>query len=148
MLRLISLLGVLYLSSCAARMAESPLRDAKGTPVVIRIPKVPKGTLPQPIDVMAIDARLFANANRQEMIDHQLPELKGTGRSAAMVDGLTGEVKTFRGEVFHAYFPLVKVQAVTSQERANAAANGMAAELYLQAKKKYQVYPMTDLAVR
>ncbi|MDB6078048.1 MAG: hypothetical protein JWO82_1795 [Akkermansiaceae bacterium] len=146
--RLISLLGVLYLSSCAGRMAESPLRDSTGTPMVIRIPKVPKGSLPRPVDVMAIDAKLFANSSRQDMIDRQLPELKGTGRAAALVDGLTGEVKTLRGEVFHAYFPLVKVQAVTSQERANAAANGMAAELYLEARKNYQLYPMTGLAVR
>jgi hypothetical protein len=142
-----SLLGILCLSACT-HVAESPLRDKNGTPVVILIPGVPKGHAPRPVEVMAIDARLLAGTGQEQVLDRYLPESKNIGHPSVKLDGLTGEVQTFSGETFHAYFPILKVSAVSSPERVTEATNRMAADLYLRARRTCRVYPMTDLKVR
>jgi hypothetical protein len=139
------LLSLIFLNSCV-HTAVTPLANPSGVPVVIKVPNTPANELPRKSQLLAINENMSDASHNRQALQRYFPGMEPSDiRTQWDAIGLTGITKTKKGQLFAFYFPIVILRSNQSDEVSDKAVVLLAKDFYREAKKRYEVIPITDL---
>jgi hypothetical protein len=139
------LLSLFCLNSCV-HTAITPLANPSGSPVVIKVPNTSINKLPRKSQLIAINENMSEASHNRQALQRYFPGIEPSEiRTQWDAIGITGTTKTKKGQAFVFYLPLVILKSNQSDEVSDKAVVLLAKDFYREAKKHYEVIPISDL---
>ncbi len=122
------------------------LETPSGVPVLIKVPNVDVNKQPRKSQLLAINENISDSSQSRQALQRYFPRVDPSEvRTQWQIGGVTGVAKPKKGNPFVFYLPVVVLRSNMSDEESNQAVSLLAKDFYREAKKKYEVIPLTDL---